>query len=84
MTNIPDDRLMTRPEYCAAVFQATGIKLSPATLATKATRGGGPPYVKVGNRAMIPWGTGLAWAKSLISKPRTSTSEADAVTEAAA
>lgn len=84
MTAIPEDRLMTRPEYCATLEQETGIKVSPATLATKATRGGGPPYVKVGARAMIRWGDGLAWAKSRVSKPRASTAEADVETEAAA
>ena len=86
MTSIPEDpdKMLTRAEFCAALKEATGIAVSPATLATKATRGGGPVFVKFGPRAMIRWGDGLAWAQARLSKPRTSTSEADTETEAAA
>jgi hypothetical protein len=85
MSNIPDnpDRMMTRAEFCEALQEATGIKISPATLATKATRGGGPAYVRFGPRAMIRWGTGLEWAKGCLSAPRASTSEADEQARAA-
>ena len=84
MTNIPDDpdRMLTRQVGAAALTEA-GRPTSPATLATKATRGDGPPYVKFGRRVLYRWGDLLAWAEARTTKPRTSTSEADAVTEAA-
>ena len=55
-----------------------GFPISPKTLATKATRGGGPPYQLFGRYPLYRWGTLLSWAESQLSPPRHSSSEADA------
>ena len=74
---ITDTRLMTRRQVAEALTGA-GFPISERTLATKATRGGGPPFRKFGPRALYPWRDALAWAESRLSQPRRSTSEADA------
>jgi hypothetical protein len=76
---IPEDpnALLTRPKTADALSEA-GFPVKEATLATKATRGGGPPYQKFGARALYRWGDALLWAKARLSVPRRSTSEGDA------
>lgn len=71
------DALLTRDQTAKALTKA-GYPVAPATLATKATRGGGPPYRVFGRRALYRWGDALGWAQSLLSAPRASTSEHDA------
>src|SRR6516164_6710537 len=53
MTLIPDhpDALLPRDKFAAALTEA-GFPTSAKTLATKATRGGGPPFQKYGPRAL--------------------------------
>ena len=68
--------LLTRSQ-AAAALTATGYPTAPATLATKATRGGGPLYRSYGGRAIYIWSDLLAWAQSRTSSPRRSTSEHD-------
>ena len=79
MVSIPDDpeMLLTR-EALAEALNAAGFPTSPATLATKASRGGGPPFRKFGPRVLYTWGEAIEWAKSRLSVPMRSTSEADA------
>ena len=72
-----DDALLTRQKVAAALT-AAGYPISPRTLATKATRGGGPPYAIFAARALYRWGDALAWARKLTSATRCSTSEIDA------
>ena len=72
----PDD-LLTR-DRAAAALSAAGYITSPATLATKASRGGGPPYRSYNGRALYRWADLLAWAESRTSAPRHSMSENDA------
>ena len=77
---------MTLPEPTAqltrlAAAQAltnAGYPISVATLTTKATRGGGPPFRKWGTRVLYTWSETLAWAESKVSSRRRSTSDADA------
>jgi hypothetical protein len=71
----PNIRL-TRRRTADALTEA-GFPVKEATLATKATRGGGPPYQKFGSRALYRWGDALLWAKGRLSAPRCSTSEGD-------
>ncbi len=80
MTFIPDDpeALLPRDKFAAALTEA-GFPTSAKTLATKATRGGGPPFQKYGPRALYRWRTGLAWAQDRLSEPRRSTSESEVV-----
>jgi hypothetical protein len=68
------DQLLTRNELAAALTEQ-GFPTSPATLATRATRGGGPVFQKYGPRVLYRWGSGLDWAKSRLSAPVGSTSE---------
>ena len=70
------DALLTRRDTAAAL-RAAGFPVAEKTLATKATRGGGPPYRTFGPRALYRWGDALAWAKDCMTPPRRSTSEAD-------
>lgn len=73
---IPNDpeTLLVRETLSTALKEA-GFPISAATLATKASRGGGPPYRKFGPRALYPWGTSLEWARSKLGPLVTSTSE---------
>jgi alkylation response protein AidB-like acyl-CoA dehydrogenase len=68
------DALLTRDQAAAALTEV-GFPTAPATLATKATRGGGPPYRLFGAKPLYRWADALAWARSRLSEPRHSTSE---------
>jgi hypothetical protein len=72
----PDTRLTRRT--AAEALTAAGFPVSPETLATKATRGGGPPFQRFGRVPLYRWGDCLDWAHSRLSAPISSTSEADA------
>jgi hypothetical protein len=69
------DTFLTRVALAAALTEA-GFPVSGATLATKATRGGGPPYRLFGRRPLYRWGDALDWARSRLSAPVANTSEA--------
>ena len=72
---LPDpDALLTRAQAGAALRDA-GFPISDKTLATKATRGGGPAYRRFGARVRYRWADALAWAQSRLSDAHTSTSE---------
>jgi hypothetical protein len=60
------DTILTRRETAAALTEA-GFPTSEATLTTKATRGGGPPYMRYGPRAIYRWGCALTWAKARLT-----------------
>ena|ERR1700693_1143689 len=62
------DALLTRNQTAAALTEA-GFPTSPATLSTKASRGGGPPYQRWGPRVVYRWGSALEWAKARLSTP---------------
>lgn len=78
MSAIPDrqDALLTREATAAALTEA-GFPIKAKTLATKATRGGGPPYQKFSNRPLYAWGSAVAWAQSRLGPIVTSTAELD-------
>lgn len=69
------DTLLTRDQTAAALTRA-GFPTSPATLATRASRGGGPSFQKYGARALYRWGDALRWAEDRLSPALRSTSEA--------
>jgi len=78
-TVIPDDPdTLLRRKQLAEALTAKGFQITEATLATKASRGGGPPYELWGRIPLYRWATSLAWAEGRLSSPRRSTSEADA------
>jgi hypothetical protein len=72
-----DDTLLTRDMAATALTEA-GYPVKSKTLATKATRGGGPPYRLFGVRPLYRWGDALEWAQARLSAPRRSTSQKDA------
>jgi hypothetical protein len=79
MTMIPSDpEIMLRRRDTARALNEAGYPITEATLATKATRGGGPPYRLFGRVPLYRWGDALQWAESRLSPPMRSTSEADA------
>jgi hypothetical protein len=69
------DALLTRDQTAKALAEC-GFPTSPKTLATKASRGGGPPYRLYGRVPLYRWGDSLAWAKERLSPPVRSTAEA--------
>jgi hypothetical protein len=71
---ISDKSFLTRNATADALTEA-GFPMSPATLATKATRGGGPPFRRFGRRPLYKWGDALRWAKSRLSPLIANTSE---------
>lgn len=75
-TPTPDALLKRKPT--AAALTAAGFPIEAKTLATKASRGGGPPYRLFNGRALYRWGDALAWAEATATPLRRSTSEADA------
>jgi hypothetical protein len=66
---------MTRQQIAEALT-AAGYPISSKTLATKATRGGGPMFRIFCGRAVYRWADALEWAERITSAPRASTSEA--------
>ena len=74
----PDlDTLLTRHE-AALALTANGFPTSAATLATRATRGGGPPFHRYGPRVLYRWADAIGWAEGRLSPAMRSTSELDA------
>jgi hypothetical protein len=76
--NITDDAWLDE-KATANGLTGEGYRTSPATLATKRSRGGGPQFRYFGRRVLYRWGDALAWARSRLSEPVTNTSEATAV-----
>ena len=70
------DTLLSRKET-AELLTARGFETAEATLATKASRGGGPQYRLFGRKPLYRWGDALDWALSRLSDVRSSTSEAE-------
>jgi hypothetical protein len=69
---------MLRRIPLAEALTAAGFPVTAATLATKASRGGGPPYRSFGRTPLYRWADALAWAEGRLSAPRCTTSEVDA------
>jgi hypothetical protein len=63
------DTLLTRDHVALALTEA-GFPVRSATLATKASRGGGPIFKLFGTRPLYRWGDALDWAKARLSEPR--------------
>lgn len=72
-----DPETLLRRTATAEALTAKGFPTSDKTLATKATRGGGPPYRLFGRIPLYKWADTLAWAEARLSTPRSSTSEGD-------
>jgi hypothetical protein len=62
------DTLLTRA-VAAAALTAAGYRVSKATLASKATRGGGPRYRLFGRQPLYRWGDLIDWVESRCTEP---------------
>ena len=65
--------LLTRVSTACELTHA-GFPISHRTLASMASRGGGPTYQKFGSRPLYRWGDALAWAHGRLTSPRQSSS----------
>jgi len=82
MKQHPDrDDLLTRDETAVALT-AAGYPIRSATLGSKVTRGGGPPFRRFGSRSLYRWGDAIDWAEGrMVQQPRNHTTEAAALLE---
>jgi hypothetical protein len=71
-----DPRTRLDRKGLALALTAAGFPITETTLATKAVRGGGPPYALWGRKPLYQWRDALAWAESRLSTPVRSTAEA--------
>ena len=63
----PQARLNRRQS--SAALSARGFPVAEATLATLASRGGGPRFSKFGPRCVYVWADLINWAESRLSAP---------------
>ena len=78
MTHQPNpDARLSRRDTASALTRA-GFPISAATLASMASRGGGPVYALFNGRAIYRFADALAWAKGRTSAPRTTACEGQA------
>jgi hypothetical protein len=68
--------LLSRVATAEALTEA-GYLIKPKTLATMATRGGGPPYRKWSKVALYRWEDALRWAQARLTAPQPNTSAQD-------
>jgi len=76
MSKLDPDALLTRKKVAEALTEA-GFPVSPTTLQTKVTRGGGPIFRLFGRVPLYRWGDALDWAQSRLSAPMTSSAARD-------
>lgn len=74
LPDINSDALLGRRQT-AAELTARGFQIAEATLATCATRGGGPKFKKFGKRVLYRWGDAIGWAQGRLTDAVTTTSE---------
>ena len=70
------DFLLSRVETAKALTEG-GYPIKAKTLATMATRGGGPPYRKWSKVTLYRWGDALQWAQARLTGPQVTTSARD-------
>lgn len=77
-SQIAADTILRRSDAAAALSSA-GYPISASTLATMASRGGGPAYRLFGTKVLYRWGDLIEWAQN-----RTSARECETARDAAA
>ena len=70
-------RFLTRPE-AAAWLRERGLPISPATLATRVTRGGGPVAYRFGSTVVYPIEALAEWAEAQLRPAGRHASRAEA------
>jgi hypothetical protein len=76
MHTLCNPEMLLRREDAARKLTEAGFPISKATLATLATRGGGPRFARFGRRPLYKYEDLIAWAEGRLSSPMGSTSEA--------
>jgi hypothetical protein len=78
MSCIPKDPDAFLPRSgTAAALTERGFPVSDKTLATIASRGGGPRFHRFGRRIVYRWRDAVEWAEKRLSPPMLNTSESD-------
>jgi hypothetical protein len=72
-----DPEALLQREALSDALKEKGYPVEKSTLATKASRGGGPPFRKFGRVPLYRWGDALEWAEAKLGPPQGSTSEGD-------
>lgn len=80
--SIDEDKLFRRKELSIALGDA-GFPIAEATLATRAVRGGGPPFHRFGRTPLYRWKDALDWARASLGPAQWTTSEGDPVAKRA-
>jgi hypothetical protein len=65
----PDPDIRLTRDQLAVALSAAGYSISSATLATRVSRGEGPPHAVWGSRVYYRWGDALEWAKNSYRPP---------------
>jgi hypothetical protein len=74
--SLKHNSLLSRIAVAEALTEC-GYPIKAKTLATMATRGGGPPYRKWSKVAVYSWADALEWAQGRLSGPQFNTSAGD-------
>jgi len=78
LSSLTSSTLLCRVD-CAKALSNAGYPVSPKTLASMATRGGGPRFHKFGSRVLYRWADALAWAEARLRGPVHSSSALERV-----
>ena len=76
----PLKRLLDPAAASAFLKQVRGYQIAPSTLATKRSRGGGPPFRKWGRRILYDEDELLVWADTQLGPTVTNSSELHSLT----
>lgn len=82
-SKIDNAALLRRADAAVALTNA-GYPISPSTLATMASRGGGPVFRRFGPKVLYRWGDLIEWAEKRSSPFGHSVSECETARKAAA
>jgi hypothetical protein len=70
-----DPRTFLTRRQLPGPLKACGFDVPHDTLATMASRGGGPPFRKFGKSAVYQWADVVAWVRETMGEPARTTSE---------
>jgi hypothetical protein len=73
--NTPNPEDLLRRRELSEALRRRGFPVAGSTLATLATRGGGPPYRLFGRVPLYKWRDGLAWALAKTTPALSNSSE---------
>jgi hypothetical protein len=74
-TDLPNDDTFLTTDELAEAYRKLGYRVSPKTLSTKRSRGGGPEFHKFGDRVLYQWGPSRDWLTAGTIGPLANTSQ---------